>query len=642
MKGTYFILLTLFISIAWAENRIERLSQKLTINDSTDLAKVTHFYEWIGKRIKYDLKGKNKVRLTTYKPQKVVRRKKALSKEYALLFQALCKAQNIPCILMYGYSRDQFFLLDQSYTYVNHVWNVVLINDQWELVDVTKSTGRLVAKNRKIQDILYHKLDVPYVKDQFIYEQKRNEQFFCADPQFFIQHNFPVHNTWQFLTDSVPYKTFCDGVDSVRFFLAKNQIKASLPKSYQHQEFTQKSNLLQEVDLAPKSYQENPKNRSFIGNVYGNYGEYLLKQSITVQDTLQKIEWLKKSQFYLKESNKLLKSSKVTYSLLHNLQKKKNQKRSRKIKTSNKKYSQRSSKELRAGKIVKGQKKRSISRLSSSIRKVNHVNIKRYYLQKQRNIEQDKATTLIARYEAKIKRNNAIMTLMNDTVTAIGHVLFKEYDSLSICLSYLEKAQLEQNILFKKRLELNMNLESTDSIYFFNQEIEKAHLKTKNYYNLFKYYYKKYVLDKVKKRHKYLTKMERLLKKNYHYMDKIAQKGDLNKQLKKDNEEFKKIIATKKTLRLRSIIKKHKLILEKIEDEKMVFTARKKILNNEKKVEFKRFTQANIKENKRHKIYLNQLIQRLNNQKIKEKLVRKELFQLKCSYKKSHPLIKIP
>ena len=157
MKGAFFILICFLASVAWGGNRVERLSQKLAKADSTDLEKVTHFYEWIGNKIKYDLKGKEKVRLEVYNFQKIILRKKALSEEYALLFQALCKAQNIPCILMYGYSRDQFFLLEKKYTYVNHVWNIVLINNQWELVDVTKSTGKLITRNRKIQNFLYKK-----------------------------------------------------------------------------------------------------------------------------------------------------------------------------------------------------------------------------------------------------------------------------------------------------------------------------------------------------------------------------------------------------------------------------------------------------------------------------------------------------
>ncbi len=641
MKKLFFIFFTILVTFTFGANRIERLSQKLITNNSTDLSKVTHFYEWIGEKIKYDLKGKEKVRLEIYKPTKIIRRKKALAEEYALLFQALCKAQNIPCILMYGYSRDPFFLLDKSYTYANHVWNVVLIDDQWELVDLTKSTGVLITRNRKIQNYLYKKWDIPYVKNRFVYKQQKNDDFFCADPTFFIQHNFPVHNQWQFLTDSIAYQTFCGGIDSIQYFLNKNHIQAAPAKSYHHQEFVQKDNLLQKVDLASKSYQENPKNRSFIGQAYGEHGQSLLQQSIGIQDTLQKIEWLKNAQFYLKESNRLLKGTKITYTLLHNIQRKHNQKRSRKIKISNKKYSQRSSKELRTGDIVKGQKSRSIGRLSSSIRRSNHVNAKRYRLKKQRNIEEDKVKRFIARYEERIKSNNAHIASMNDTVTAIGHVLVPMYDSLYNCLERLEKYQLEQNKLFKKRLELNMNLGHIDSVYFFNQEIDKAYDKVKIRYKLFKYYHKKYVFEKIMLRHKKLTQMEKLLKKNYSYMDKIEQKGNLNKQLKRENEAFKKVIATKKTLRLRGVIKKHKLILEKIENEKQVLTVRKKILKNERIVEYKRFEQAREKEFNRHRTYLNQIISQLNQQKEYEKGVITKISQLKRTYKEAHPQVKI-
>ena len=97
-----------------------------------------------------------------------------------------------------------------------------------------------------------------------------------------------------------------------------------------------------------------------------------------------------------------------------------------------------------------------------------------------------------------------------------------------------------------------MNLRETDSITYFNQEIEVAYKKAKIHYKTFKYYYKNYVLARVKMRHKYLIKMERLLRENYRDMDKIAQKGNLNKEIKKENERFKKVNDNVKEVMIKS------------------------------------------------------------------------------------------
>ena len=60
---------------------------------------------------------------------KTLRTKKGICFDYANLFAAFCRSQDIRCYVLDGYQRGN--------SYVQHTWNRVYMNDAWWNLDVT-------------------------------------------------------------------------------------------------------------------------------------------------------------------------------------------------------------------------------------------------------------------------------------------------------------------------------------------------------------------------------------------------------------------------------------------------------------------------------------------------------------------------
>ena len=85
------------------------------------------FYRWIIENIEYDYEFD-----TVYQHfdvNKTLRTKKGICFDYANLFAAFCRSQDIRCYVLDGYQRGN--------SYVQHTWNRVYMNGAWWNLDVT-------------------------------------------------------------------------------------------------------------------------------------------------------------------------------------------------------------------------------------------------------------------------------------------------------------------------------------------------------------------------------------------------------------------------------------------------------------------------------------------------------------------------
>ena len=112
----------------------------LVANMTTDKEKIQTIYKYIVSNFKYDL---NKVEEVTtnsaYIPvlDRVYAAKKGICYDYASLFAAILRANNIPTKLDMGY-----------FTQVNayHAWNEVLVDGTWMIIDTTYDSQALEHK----------------------------------------------------------------------------------------------------------------------------------------------------------------------------------------------------------------------------------------------------------------------------------------------------------------------------------------------------------------------------------------------------------------------------------------------------------------------------------------------------------------
>lgn len=101
-------------------------------DDITNVAdKVIALCEYINRNITYDYDLAKKISdktIKTYHPNtsKILKNKKGICYDYAVLFAVMCRSQNIPCYIEKGYKKN-----------VYHAWNKVYVNDIWYSIDLT-------------------------------------------------------------------------------------------------------------------------------------------------------------------------------------------------------------------------------------------------------------------------------------------------------------------------------------------------------------------------------------------------------------------------------------------------------------------------------------------------------------------------
>ncbi len=189
----------------------EQLSRQICANKTSEEEKVRAIYNWITYHIKYDTKRYSNAEIKRFSNKKTLFRGKALCDEYANLFETMCKAVSIKCITIDGYLKGYDYEPDDTLYAANHAWNMVKIDEHWQLVDITLSAGYLVWKPTFLEyfNPLFFK-STTRSKLKFVF--KRDTSFFKADPNRFVASHLPSMAAFQNL--EIPIDVYRFQVDS--------------------------------------------------------------------------------------------------------------------------------------------------------------------------------------------------------------------------------------------------------------------------------------------------------------------------------------------------------------------------------------------------------------------------------------------
>ena len=136
-----------------------KLAKTITANASTDSEKVFAIYRWIATNITYD----NKLHISEDLQRKiyvseesvvenVLERRMALCGGFSFLFRDLCEKVGVSSKVVHGYTKDGSGRI-HDYKKPNHTWNVVKLDGQWRLLDITWAVGH--GKNGKPDNFWY-------------------------------------------------------------------------------------------------------------------------------------------------------------------------------------------------------------------------------------------------------------------------------------------------------------------------------------------------------------------------------------------------------------------------------------------------------------------------------------------------------
>ncbi|WP_281615083.1 transglutaminase domain-containing protein [Flammeovirga sp. SubArs3] len=209
---------------------IEHLSEKINHTFTSDLEKARAIYCYIGNTIAYDVEAwqrpsqpfsytysneaeKQRI-LEEYKyntAEKTLREAKGVCDGYSKLFEVLCVKVGVECQTIEGTSKAFISDLKKSNPKQitnDHAWNVIKIDHQWHLIDVTWASGG--------------------IDDNLKFYKKYTDIYFMMDPEQFVLNHYPSDQKW----------TLCDitkqqFLDFPIYYLSyfENNIKLISPKS---------------------------------------------------------------------------------------------------------------------------------------------------------------------------------------------------------------------------------------------------------------------------------------------------------------------------------------------------------------------------------------------------------------------------
>ncbi|MCB0563435.1 MAG: hypothetical protein KDD01_03580 [Phaeodactylibacter sp.] len=154
--------------------------------------KARSLYTWLADNITYDDDASRQGRRINQNIGDILRRGRGLCFDYSLLYAELCRLAGIQCISVSGYSRQGLEAIALP-AVPDHSWNAVMLDGQWQLVDVTWGAG-------PGQDALMAHYGVTY---------------FLTPPRLFVLNHLPALPMWQLLPCPVGPEAFSLRVEAL-------------------------------------------------------------------------------------------------------------------------------------------------------------------------------------------------------------------------------------------------------------------------------------------------------------------------------------------------------------------------------------------------------------------------------------------
>ena len=153
---------------------IPQLVEYLTAPAETEYQKASVLAYWMVQNIKYNKKD---FLLDMVKPPSVRRTlgtRKGVCGDYAVVYQVLCEEAGIQAFQVIGLARANLLMDDRRPSrFPNHAWNVVVVDSQYYLMDITWATPSV---GRKWVDIAPERILTEWL---------------FADPEAFINGHLP-------------------------------------------------------------------------------------------------------------------------------------------------------------------------------------------------------------------------------------------------------------------------------------------------------------------------------------------------------------------------------------------------------------------------------------------------------------------
>ena len=234
----------------------ERLAHYLCDGLSTDREKANAIYNWITHNIRYDIKAFVKGDLKHDRADRTLRRRKSVCEGYAYLFTEMGRAAGLQTVTVEGYARDWIFDNGDKLYVPRHIWNAVMIDGAWHLVDPTWGAGGSLQSPGWLRRQMNRLSKNPVQSGKLRFVFNYDTSYFLQDPEQFRIVHLPTDPIWQLTDTLMPASVFEAGRGAVIRF---NEISEPAQQKGLLWDAADHNELMRTYAYAERAYAYNPR-----------------------------------------------------------------------------------------------------------------------------------------------------------------------------------------------------------------------------------------------------------------------------------------------------------------------------------------------------------------------------------------------
>lgn len=190
------------------QTNIKEFTLNIVDTTSSKSTQAYDIYSWITHNIKYDLQSFKKGEFPNYTPTELLKKRKGLCGDYAVLFDAMANSVGIEVYTIAGYNKGYRYNKQKPFLRANHSWNIVFTDSSWKHIDCTWGSGYVLYKPSFIQNVSNKLLGTAVVNSKSKFKPEADYDYFDITVDALLKTHYPLDAKWLFTTTPMSIKQF--------------------------------------------------------------------------------------------------------------------------------------------------------------------------------------------------------------------------------------------------------------------------------------------------------------------------------------------------------------------------------------------------------------------------------------------------
>ncbi len=206
MFNKFYLALLIFLaplSISNAQQNVQELTLSIVDTTQSTYYQANQIYNCIITNIAFDVKSYKNLECLNYTVPEILKKRKGLCNEFALLFSTMCNSANIEAYCIAAYLKGPGYYSGKPFLRAEHAINVFMYDSVWHFVDPTLGSGYIFEDAKTYRKILHRAFKLPAAKQKLKFISEPDSAWFDIPVEMLLGKLYPLDPKW-FVTDR-PY-----------------------------------------------------------------------------------------------------------------------------------------------------------------------------------------------------------------------------------------------------------------------------------------------------------------------------------------------------------------------------------------------------------------------------------------------------